>query len=121
MGFVLASGLVWGYAMLDAWRGFGDNFQLGYVVGYLDAVALAKRHDVRAWVPVYARPDYERWRKLMNEYFADPKNANRPLADGMGAAGKIFQDETLKALRERAERARRSPGPVPSGAPAPSP
>lgn len=114
---MLATAMAWGYAMQDAWRGYGDNFQLGYVVGFLDAVSLEKRHDQRAWVPVYARPDYERWRKLMNEYFADPKNANRPIADGMAAAGKIQQEETLKALEQR----RLSPSPAPSGAAAPSP
>jgi len=120
IGLSMATAVAWGYAKLDAWRGFGENFQLGYVVGFLDAVSLEKRHDRRAFVPVYAKPDYERWRKLMNDYFADPANANRPIADGMAAAGKIFQDEMFKALKDRADRLRSAPRPAPSGdAPAP--
>jgi hypothetical protein len=119
IGFSMASAMAWGYAMQDAWRGFGENFQLGYVVGFLDAVSLEKRHDRRAFVPVFAKPDYERWRKLMNDYFADPANANRPVADGMAAAGKIFQDEMFKALKDRADAAT-APSPAPSGA-APAP
>ena len=120
LGFSMATAMAWGLAMQDAWRGYGENFQLGYVVGFLDGIALEKRHDRRAWVPVSGKPDYERWRKLMNDYFADPANAKRPIADGMAAAGKILQDEMFKALKDRDDAAKSRPSPVPPGdAPAP--
>ncbi len=118
VGFCLASTLAFGYAKLDAWRGYGENFQLGYVVGYLDAVALSKRHDLRAWLPIYSKPNYERWRAMMNDYFADPANADRSLPDGMGAAGKIVQDEILKAYKERSKQgSSASPSPDPGSHP----
>lgn len=121
LGFLVASAMAWGYAGQDAWQNYGENFQLGYVVGFLDAVSLEKRHDRRAWVPVYSKPDYERWRKLMNDYFADPANAKRPIADGMWAAGKIFQDEMFRALEQRAKTESSAPSPAPSGVAPPSP
>jgi hypothetical protein len=45
-------------------------------------------------------PNYERWRRLVNDYFADPANAKRSVPDGMAAAGKIMQEEMLKANAE---------------------
>ncbi|HEY2388137.1 MAG TPA: hypothetical protein VGK30_14335 [Candidatus Binatia bacterium] len=119
LGFGLASTMAWGYAMLDAWNGYGETFQLGYVVGYIDAVTLEKRHDMRVWIPVYNKPDYELWRKRVNDFFADPANAKKPIANGMAAAGKIFQDETLKALKDMREQDKLSPSPAPSGATSP--
>jgi hypothetical protein len=114
-GFCMAAGTAWGTAKLDAWRGFGDKFQLGYVVGYLDAVALAKRHDARLWIPAGGRPDFERWRALVNDFYADPANAKRPLPDAMAAAGKILEREALQAYRERRKAAEASPGAAASG------
>ena len=118
-GLCMASGAAYGYAKLDAWRGFGEAFQLGYVVGYLDAVALNKRHDLRGLVPSQGKSDYERWRSLVNDYFADPANANRSLPDGMAAAGKVLTDETMKAYRAQRDAERSQPKPTPSAAEAP--
>jgi hypothetical protein len=116
-GFCLATAAAYGYAKLDAWRTFGENFQLGYVVGYLDAVALNKRHDTRVWIPASAKPNYERWRAMVNDYFADPANAERPVPDGMAAAGKILQAEMVKEYQERAERLKSAPSPSPDAVP----
>lgn len=114
VGLGMSAAAAWGYALLDAWHGFGDNFQIGYVVGYLDAIALSKRHDARAWVPSVNKPNYEHWRALVNEFYADPANAKRPLPDAMSAAGKTIQDEILADLAERRKRARSAPSPVPT-------
>ena len=112
-GFTIAGASAYGYALLDAWRGYGDNFQLGYIIGYLDAAALVKRHDMRVYVPTGGRPNFERWRDLVNAYYADPANAKRSIPDAMSAAGKQIGEEMMQAYRKRLE-ARRSPAPSPA-------
>jgi hypothetical protein len=109
---------------LNAWRAFGEYFQLGYVVGYLDAVKLAYANDSRVMLPTSGMADFERWRTLVNEYFADPKNANRVVPDAMAEAGKVISAEAIQRLRERNAQAAISPSPSPSsasGAPAAHP
>lgn len=113
-GLCLSAATAWGYALLDAWRGYGDNFQIGYVVGYLDAIALTKRHDPRSFVPSVNKPNYERWRALVNEFYADPANAKRAVPDGMAAAGKTIQEELMADLMKRRQRAKASPSPAPA-------
>lgn len=116
-GFCLASATALGYAKLNAWRDFGEKFQLGYVVGYLDAVTLAKRHDRRAFVPAVNKPQYERWRDMVNAFYEDPANSNRPLPDAMAAAGARLQEELLQSYRQQQDRewtAKLAASPVPS-------
>ena len=100
-GLVLGSAAAHGYARLNAWRAHGEKFQLGYIVGYLDAIALAKRKDRRAWVPAGGRPDYDRWLREVNEFFADPKNENRPVPDAMLVVGERIQAEIMEAYQKR--------------------
>ena len=119
-GLCLVAAGVYGYAKLDAWRGYGENFQTGYIVGYLDAVALAKRHDNRLWVPSNFKPNFERWRKMVDEFYDDPANANRPVPDAMAVVGKKLQDEML-AEYEAARRAAAASSPAPSPEPPASP
>ncbi|MBI3767338.1 MAG: hypothetical protein HY271_02465 [Deltaproteobacteria bacterium] len=119
-GFCMAATVASGYTLLDAWRGFGENFQRGYIVGYLDAVSLQKRHDVRVWLPSSSHTDFERWRSLVNDYFADPANAKRSVPDGMAAAGKIIQHEVMDNYRKHME-GMAAPSPVASSAPDASP
>jgi hypothetical protein len=119
-GFCMAASVASGYALLDAWQGFGENFQRGYIVGYLDAVSLQKRHDMRVWLPSTSHTDFERWRSLVNEYFADPANAKRSVPDGMAAAGKIIQREVMETYRKH-EEALTAPSPTVSSAPAAAP
>jgi hypothetical protein len=111
-GFCMAAGVAFGTTMLDAWRGYGEYFQLGYVVGYIDAIKLQHLKDPRVMLPTSGTADFERWRKLVNEYFADPKNANRAVPDAMLAAGKIVSEEMKKEYRERM-----MASPVPSASP----
>jgi len=117
-GFCMAAAAAWGYAELDAWRGYGESFQLGYVVGYLDAVTLAKRHDPRTYIPVQGKPKYERWRALVNDFYADPANARRSVPAAMAAAGKVIQDEFMKDYAARS--APQSPQPTPGSKAAPA-
>ena len=62
-------------------------------------------------IPAMGRPDFEFWRTKVNDYFADPKNANRELPDAMKAVGDQISLERLKRYGERNQR---SPAPVPS-------
>jgi hypothetical protein len=113
-GFCLASATAQGGIKLRAWREFGELFQLGYVVGYIDAASLAKRHDMRVYgVPTGGKVDYELWRSRVNEFFADPAHANAQVPDAMRVVGKKFQDEILKNRREA-----RVPSPSPAASPA---
>jgi len=106
-GFLLAAGAAFGYAKFNAWRDFGERFQLGYVVGYLDGIKLSKRKDARAlMVPSEGASDHERWRAMVNEFYADPANANRPVPDAMAEAGKKIREEVIKAWEEQRRRAR---------------
>lgn len=115
-GFCLAGARAFAYTMLNAWRGYGEQFQLGYVVGYLDAVTLSKRHDPRSFIAVGRKAQYARWRDMVNAYFADPANANRPVPDAMAAVGAQLLAEQTKAWNE--QRQRRSPA---AGAPSTTP
>jgi hypothetical protein len=115
-GYFAASASAFAYAKLHAWRSHGEAFQLGYVVGYLDAVTLMKRSDRRAYnVPMVLseRPDYARWRDEVNEYFRDPANAKRSIPDAMGAIGARISREQLDRIIDR-ERGRATPAPSPS-------
>ena len=113
LGFLAASTTSYGYAKLDAWRGWGDWFQLGYVVGFLDANTLRKYRDRRgALVPAGGQPNYYLWREKVNEFYADPKNAKRDIVDAMDAVGAQLSRERLKKMGERTD-ARSSPRPSP--------
>jgi hypothetical protein len=98
------------YTKLAAWRTYGESFQLGYVVGYLDAVSLAKRSDMRALsIPSGGRANHARWRAMVNEFYADPANEKRSVPDAMAAAGKRVFEEMMKS--------RQGPGPTPMASP----
>ncbi|SRR6266404_5719311 len=116
-GFLMAEGIASAVTMLGAWRDLGEYFQLGYVVGYLDAVKLENLKDRRTMIPTSGTADFEYWRKLVNEYFADPKNANRSVPDAMFAAGKIVSQNITRSLQERQQQSP-SPSPAASSPPA---
>jgi len=117
-GLLMASASAWGYCQLNSWRVQGDQFQLGYVVGYLDGVEIGKSRDSRSAIPSRGRPQYERWRQAVNEYFADPANAMRSVPDAMKWFGDQVQKEQLQAIEQRRlerakARANASPAPSP--------
>ena len=98
-----------GYARLNVWRENGEKFQLGYVVGYIDGVQLCQRGDQRAMVPTGGRPDYERWRAFVNEYFEDPAHAKQGIPDAMKINGaKVTAEAHEEWGKQRAESMRRA-------------
>jgi hypothetical protein len=113
LGFCLASVTAFGAARLNIWRTYGEHFQLGYVIGYLDAVLLAQRKDPRASLTVQGGKDFSRWVKGVNEYFQDPANANRAVPDAMAFVGGKIREEWLRNYAERSRQA----GPSPSASP----
>jgi hypothetical protein len=113
-GFGVAAATAFGYAKLNVWREYGENFQLGYIVGYLDGVNLAQHHDERAFLPTGGRPQYERWRAMVNEFYADPANAARPIPDAMGFVGAKMREEMFQRLRARRGQLTPTPGRSPT-------
>jgi hypothetical protein len=107
-GFLVAAVTGHAYTKLNAWRAFGEQFQLGYVVGYIDAVKLAKFKDLRATIPTMGRARYKEWQDGVNEFYEDPANADRPVPDAMLEVGRELQDRILKAYRAQREAARES-------------
>ena len=109
LGFLGASATAYGYARWQAWHASGEAFQLGYIVGFLDATTLSKFRDPRiATIPPGGRPDYERWRVKVNEFFADPKNERREVVDAMRTIGDTMARERL---RDTVDRMNRTPAP----------
>jgi hypothetical protein len=118
-GFCMATSIAFGYALLDAWRGFGADFQLGYIVGYLDAAKLQQRRDARAsGIPSERQVNYERWRDLVNAYFEDPAHAKKSVPDAIAAIADNLREEKMKAYSAR-PRLLTSPSPAPSLTPTP--
>lgn len=119
-GFCMATSVAFGYMLLDAWRGMGADFQLGYVVGYLDAAKLQQRRDMRAWaIPTGKQISYERWRDLVNAYFEDPAHAKMSVPDAIAAIADNFREERTNAYAAR-RRLLTSPSPAPSLTPTPT-
>ncbi len=118
-GFCMAAGIASATTLLNAWQGYGEYFQLGYVVGYIDAVKLEHLKDRRTMIPTAGTADFEYWRRLVNEYYADPKHADRPVPDAMYAAGQIVTENITRSLRERQLRGSASPSPAASSVPGP--
>lgn len=116
-GFGAASMSAYAYTQMHTWRQFGERFQLGYIVGYLDAVKLSKRKDARAMIPSPSRGDYEGWRQDVNAFFEDPVNENRPVPDAMLAVGQKLRERIMKEYtaqrRRRLEAGRTLPSPSP--------
>ena len=117
-GFGAASMSAYAYTQMNTWRQFGERFQLGYVVGYLDAVKLSKRKDPRAMIPSPSRGDYEGWRQDVDAFYEDPVNQNRPVPDAMLAVGEKLRARIMKEYteqrRQRLEAARTLPSPSPA-------
>lgn len=82
LGALLSASGAFGYAMFNAWQGFGPDFQLGYVVGYFDGVTLANRHDIRGYMSWMKIP-YEQWRDEVNKYYQDEARRKYPLPTAM--------------------------------------
>lgn len=113
-GLGLASVTAFGSTRMNIWRTYGEYFQLGYVVGYLDAVVLAQRHDVRAQVLGGGSRDFNRWVREVNAFYEDPKNAERPVPDAMHVVAMRMRDEWLQELARKKQQGKPSPSPSPA-------
>jgi len=112
-GFCLASVTAFGVTQFNIWQTNGEQFQLGYIVGYLDAVTLSQRKDRRAMLPTGGGKNFDRWLREVNAYFADPANAKRSVPDAMGFVGTKIRNEWMEDWARRTRQARPSPSPSP--------
>lgn len=113
-GFCLASGGALASLRYNVWRAYDQTFQLGYVIGYLDAVRLAQRKDPRVMIPVGNDKDYVRWVRQVNAFYSDPKNESRPIPDAISEIGGAIRNQML---REWGRKRQGRPVPSPSTQP----
>jgi len=104
VGFAVATMTAHAYTKLNAWQTHGAKFQLGYVVGYIDAVKLAKFKDTRATIPTAGRARHQDWLRRVNEFYENPANVERPVPDAMLVVGQQYQEEILRTYKERRDR-----------------
>jgi hypothetical protein len=95
-GFCLASASAFAALRYNIWQSSGPSFQLGYVIGYLDAVALAQRKDVRLQVPNVGGKKFDHWVRDVNAFYEDPANQTRPVPDAIYEVGSKVRDEMLR-------------------------
>jgi hypothetical protein len=112
-GFLLAGMTAFGATRANIWQINGPEFRQGYVVGYLEAVTLAQRKDLRVLIPVGGGKNFDRWRGEVDAYFADPANANRTVPDAMYAVGSKIRTEWLQDWARKTQQGRPSPSPSP--------
>lgn len=86
------------YAALryNIWQVYGHEFQLGYVVGYLDAVAMAQRKDTRLSIPTGGDRNFEKWVRDVNAFYENPANQNREVPDAMYDIGVRIRTQMLQ-------------------------
>jgi hypothetical protein len=114
-GFCLASATAFGSLRHNIWQSSGDKFQLGYVIGYLDAVALAQRKDIRANLPTGLGKNFDQWVVDVNAFYANPANTHRSVPDAMYEVGIKIREDLMKSWGKK--RMQRPPAPGPSAQP----
>jgi hypothetical protein len=96
-GFCLAAASSFATLRYNIWEAYGHQFQLGYVVGYLDAVSLSSRKDSRIQIPTGGpKTDFDKWVADVNAFYADPANRNRPVPDAMLEIGTRIRTKMLQ-------------------------
>jgi hypothetical protein len=95
-GFCLANATAFASLRYNIWRKSDQNFQLGYVIGYLDAVRLAGRKDPRMMVPVGNDKNYGKWVNDVNAFYANPANENRTVPDAIYEVGSAIRTKMLQ-------------------------
>lgn len=106
------SATAWAYTKLNAWRGFGPDFQLGYVAGYLDGLKIGRATDIRGmYVTTGGRPNLEQWRADVNAFYEDPANAQKSIPDAVNA---VAQKRREANMRKQVEKRAATPAPAPS-------
>lgn len=97
-GFCFAAASSYAALRYNIWKGYGYQFQLGYVVGYLDAVTLAQRKDTRLNVPIGGDKNFDKWVAQINAFYEDPANQSRGLPDAMFQIGTRIRTQMLHDL-----------------------
>jgi hypothetical protein len=92
-GFCLANMSAFAALRYNIWQSSGERFQLGYVIGYLDAVALAGQRDPRAQIPTGVGKNFDKWVRDVNAFYADPANQDRSVPDAMYQIGSKIRDK----------------------------
>jgi hypothetical protein len=115
-GFCAASIPALAALRYNIWSQHGEQFQLGYVIGYIDAVRLAQRKDPRLQIPTTGGKDFDRWVRDVNAFYADPNNHAKAVPDAMYDVGIRIREEWMQNWR--AQRLKK-PAIVPSPSPAP--
>lgn len=95
-GFCLANASAFASLRYNIWRASDENFQLGYVIGYLDAVRLAGRKDPRMMVPVGNDKNYAKWVRDVNAFYANPENEKRTVPDAIYEVGSAIRTKMLQ-------------------------
>jgi hypothetical protein len=122
IGFGLASVPAFGILKSNTWVTSDERFRLGYVIGYLDAVQLAQRKDLRVQVPTGGGKNYDRWVRDVTSFYENPDNKGRPVADAMYEVGAAVRAEWLRDFAARnAERKAAAAAAAAGKAPSPSP
>jgi hypothetical protein len=113
-GFCLASASAFASLQFNVWQKSDERFRLGYVIGYLDAVALMQRKDVRVQVPLTGGKNFDHWMKGLEAFYADPANQTRSVPEAIYEIGSKARDDMLRnwGLRRMGK-----PVPTPSAEP----
>lgn len=110
LGFLLAGVTTFAYTRANIWLMQAPEFRLGYVIGYLDAVALAQRKDPRGMVQNSGK-DFDRWVKGVDDFFANGANADRTVPDGMYTVGQKIREQWLLDWARKTGEIKPSPSP----------
>ena len=109
----LISAAAFAATQLSIWRSYGASFQLGYVVGYLEAIQLSQRKDQRVMIPVARGRTFDRWIRDVNAFFEDPANVKRSVPDAMHAVGIKIREEWMQEFARKAKPRASLPSPSP--------
>jgi hypothetical protein len=95
-GFCLASASALASLQYKMWNQSDDQFKTGYVIGYLDAVALMQRKDYRVSVPLRGGKNFDFWLRGLKSYYADPANQVRSVPEAIYEIGAKSRDDLLR-------------------------
>jgi hypothetical protein len=113
-GFCFASASSYASLRYKTWKNSDESFRLGYVIGYIDAAALAQRKDMRLQVPTGGGKNFDRWVNDVNAFYENPANASRDVPDAIYEIGSRIRAQMLREWGQK-----RLARPVPSPSPAP--
>ncbi len=95
-GFCLASASAFASLQFKMWDKSDPQFKTGYVIGYLDAVALMQQKDYHVGVPLHRGKNFDFWLKGLKSFYADPANQARSVPEAIYEIGSENRDEMLR-------------------------